>query len=527
VSGALTYVELFAGAGGLSLGLDRAGWHCAGHAEIEPHARAVLRKHWPDTPLYGDVSTLDGTQWRGITLLSGGSPCQDLSIAGKREGLTGRRSGLFHHQVRLWRESEAPLLLWENVVGALSSNQGKDFARIISSILGEPVAVPRDGKRQRVKWATAGFVEGTRGVALAWRVLDLRRFGPPQRRRRVFIVAVRGGVISPRDVLFDAESVRGDSDAGGTAGQADPGAAVVESGVRCFIPWASQNARIYSGEGDAPTLSANAGKAGLNRQAVLDTQANPEAAIVGAGAGGEQGVMPTLYGFGHGWQGHHNSTYSVLDTRALAVNISDSRVSLDSEMGTLGARSGGQEVGAQTRGVVLVVDKQGGQVDVDVSPTLKTDLAHQMGPVVAPEPLTFKVRGGVEVDSHGKVAGKGYLGAEGEAFTLGVSQDQYVFDARGNGDGQTCNTLAGDHQNRVTDYTAIVAAPRPRRLMPVECERLMSWPDGWTEYGIDEQGREYRLKDTPRYKCCGNGVGSVVAEWIGRRILTQTQTETL
>jgi len=393
-----TYVELFAGAGGLSFGLDCAGWHCAGHAEIEPHARAVLRKHWPDTPLYGDVSTLDGTQWRGITLLSGGSPCQDLSIAGKREGLTGRRSGLFHHQVRLWNESEAPLLLWENVCGALSSNQGKDFARIISSILGEPVAVPRDARRQRVKWATAGYVEGTRGVSLAWRVLDLRRFGVPQRRRRVFIVASRTPLVCPRELLSLDDGLQGHPEAVGHARQADPGAAERESGVGGVTGFDAYNLAIT---GD-----------------VIAT-------ISGAAA-------------------DVNHTHGVLDTRALAVNISDSRVSIDPEMGTLGARSGGAEVGAQTRGV--------------------------------------------------------------------------VFDARGNGDGQTCNTLAGDHQNRVTDYTAIVAAPRPRRLMPVECERLMSWPDGWTEYGIDEQGREYRLKDTPRYKCCGNGVGAVVAEWIGRRI---------
>lgn len=138
-----TYIELFAGAGGLSLGLDRGGWHCLGHAEVDDHARAVLRHRWPDTPLYGDVATLDGTGWRGVTMISGGSPCQDLSIAGKREGLSGRRSGLFFHQVRLWRESEAHLLLWENVVGALSSNQGKDFARILSTIVGEPIAVMR------------------------------------------------------------------------------------------------------------------------------------------------------------------------------------------------------------------------------------------------------------------------------------------------------------------------------------------------------------------------------------------------
>ncbi len=378
----LTYVELFAGAGGLSLGLDRAGWHCVAHAEIEPHARAVLRRHWPDTPLYGDVAALDGTQFRGVTLLSGGSPCQDLSIAGKREGLSGRRSGLFHHQVRIWRESEAPLLLWENVVGALSSNQGKDFARILSTITGAPVAVPRDGRRRRLKWANAGFIQGTRGVALAWRVLNLREFGIPQRRRRVFILASRTSRVNPREVLLDAESVRGHSQARTEARQVDSRAAAVvaqgggaigfdaynlaitgdviatisgaasdvnhthgvlqDAGIKCLTPWEPQSARIYDASGGAPTLSANGGKAGQNRQAVFDAY-------------------------------------------AIAINA------------------------------------------------------------------------------------------------------------------------AQPH-------------PRPRRLMPVECERLMHWPDGWTADGIDEKGRSYACADTPRYKLVGNGVGSPVAEWIGRRI---------
>ena len=418
-----TYIELFAGAGGLSLGLDRAGWHCLGHAEVDDHARAVLRHRWPDTPLYGDVATLDGTGWRGVTMISGGSPCQDLSIAGRREGLSGRRSGLFFHQVRLWRESEAPLLLWENVVGALSSNQGKDFARILSTIVGEPLAVPRGANRERLKWPKAGSVVGTTGVSVAWRVLDLRRFGIPQRRRRVFIIASRSGFVCPRAVLLDAARVRGDSDASATARQADSGAVAVESGT-----------------------------------------------------GG-----------------------------ALAVNISNSVVSL----------------------------------------------------VVASEPLAFKLRGGVEIDAHGDKAGEGFLGVTGEVFTLGTAPDQYLFDARGNGDGQTYNTLPGDHQNRVTDYTAIVVPtitmgahpaapglngqdaaqfadailraqptlPRPRRLLPIECERLMSWPDDWTADGIDERGRRYALKDTPRYRLCGNGVGSIVAEWIGRRIIHHLPSE--
>lgn len=199
---ALRYVELFAGAGGLSMGLDAAGFVPVAHAEIEPHARAVLRHHWPAVPLYGDVAQVDGTLFRGVTLLSGGSPCQDLSVAGKRAGLGGARSGLFHEQVRIWKESEAPYFLWENVLGALSSNKGHDFAAVLSAIVGADVAVPADG------WKRGGVASGRDAVA-AWRVLDLQHFGPPQRRVRVFVVAARTGGVDPAEVLALSEGVCG------------------------------------------------------------------------------------------------------------------------------------------------------------------------------------------------------------------------------------------------------------------------------------------------------------------------------
>jgi DNA (cytosine-5)-methyltransferase 1 len=141
----LTYAELFAGAGGLSMGLEAAGFHAIAHAEIEPHARAVLRHKWPETRLDGDVTKINGKDYEGCTLLSGGSPCQDLSVAGKRAGLGGARSGLFYEQVRIWNESGAPYLLWENVGGALSSNNGRDFAAVLSALVGATITVPSDG----------------------------------------------------------------------------------------------------------------------------------------------------------------------------------------------------------------------------------------------------------------------------------------------------------------------------------------------------------------------------------------------
>jgi DNA (cytosine-5)-methyltransferase 1 len=199
----LTYAELFAGAGGLSMGLEAAGFHAVAHAEIEPHARAVLRRHWPDTRLDGDVTKIDGRDYAGVTLLSGGSPCQDLSVAGKRAGLGGARSGLFYEQVRLWNESGAPYLLWENVGGALSSNNGRDFAAVLSALVGSPVPVPADG------WRGGGGVVAGRTAVGAFRVLDLQHFGPPQRRVRVFVLAARAGGVDPAEVLALGESVCG------------------------------------------------------------------------------------------------------------------------------------------------------------------------------------------------------------------------------------------------------------------------------------------------------------------------------
>ena len=199
----MRYVELFAGAGGLSMGLEAAGMVPVAHAEIEPHARAVLRHHWPNTPLHGDVTQVDWTQYAGqVALVAAGSPCQDLSVAGKRAGLAGARSGLFYELIRAWDETGATYCLWENVDGARSSNKGADLASVLSAFVGGSVDVPRDG------WRRAGVVAGATGVA-AWRVLDLQHFGPPQRRRRIFVLAARAGGVDPAEVLALSEGVCG------------------------------------------------------------------------------------------------------------------------------------------------------------------------------------------------------------------------------------------------------------------------------------------------------------------------------
>jgi len=240
------YVELFAGGGGLSHGLDRAGHTCVAHAEIEPHARAVLRARWPDVPLLGDVRDIAGATFAGaVDIVSGGSPCQDLSVAGKRAGMTegsGTRSALYFEQLRIWRESRAPYFLWENVAGAFSSNNGYDFAAVLSAVVGRDLVADgsiRPDKRGKLKWLRAGRAVGPAGVA-AWRVFDLQHFGPPQRRVRVFVIGARTGGVDPGEILALGEGVCGhpsprEQAREATTGGAAPGAVAISNSSTCGI----------------------------------------------------------------------------------------------------------------------------------------------------------------------------------------------------------------------------------------------------------------------------------------------------
>ena len=238
-------LSLFSGAGGLDLGLEAAGMEIIALCEIEAKARAVLRHHWPDTPIYNDVKevtrerlTADGLPTPHI--VAGGSPCQDLSIAGRRTGLSGGRSGLFWEQTRIADEYEADII-WENVAGALSSSEGADFAAVLWGITGALPELPAKGK-----WSKSGVVVGPKRVAL-WRILDAQRFGVPQRRRRVYVIGCSREV-APwfAALLFELESSSGDSEAGFSEGEGTAGT------VEEFVESAGGGA---SGDGSGESLT--------------------------------------------------------------------------------------------------------------------------------------------------------------------------------------------------------------------------------------------------------------------------------
>jgi DNA (cytosine-5)-methyltransferase 1 len=211
------------GIGGFDKGFEDNGIETVWQSEIEPNAAAVLRHRFKGVPNYGDMRLIyngDGRTIEPIDILHGGTPCQDLSVAGKRKGLDGERSGLFFHFIRIAKRIRAHgggrIVVWENVPGAFSSNDGRDYACVLRAFTGVTVEVPVDG------WGNAGFVATPFSCRwnVAWRVLDSQYFGVPQRRRRIFLVASAGDA-SCIEILFEPEGLFRDPPARRTQGQGD------------------------------------------------------------------------------------------------------------------------------------------------------------------------------------------------------------------------------------------------------------------------------------------------------------------
>jgi DNA (cytosine-5)-methyltransferase 1 len=187
----LTGVSLFAGVGGFDLAMQRQGVKVVASVEIDKKCNEVLAKHFPNAKQFTDVTEVKGedlinagfTPSKGI--ITGGFPCQDLSVAGKRAGLAGERSGLFWEIARIVEETQSEYFIIENVPGLLSSNKGADFGVVVGTM-------------------------ADLGYSVGWRVLDAQYFGVPQRRKRVFIVGRRATSGGVAEILFKPEGLRRD-----------------------------------------------------------------------------------------------------------------------------------------------------------------------------------------------------------------------------------------------------------------------------------------------------------------------------
>jgi DNA-cytosine methyltransferase len=284
---ALTAVSLFAGVGGFDLALERAGVKVIASVEIDKKASSILARHFPNSKLFSDVKEVTGEQLisagfipeRGI--ITGGFPCQDVSVAGKRAGLTGVRTGLFWEIIRLLKETQAQYFILENVPGLLSSNEGRDMGTVLGAL------------------AECGY-------GVAYRILDSQYFGVPQRRRRVFIVGSLGDSgRTPSEILALVEGRAGyletsqqerKTTSPKIAGGADPFIKIIRSGARAED--GSLPAEVWAERDIAPTLSAfdNGGESRATVLIIDGTRVNDVRVY-------EDGIVPTVvarYGTGGG-----------------------------------------------------------------------------------------------------------------------------------------------------------------------------------------------------------------------------------
>ena len=527
----------------------------------------------------GDITKISGYNVPIPDCVIGGSPCQDLSVAGKRAGLDGERSGLFIEQIRIIKElREAYVrtygrtdnirpryMVWENVTGALSSGtpKGEDFRIVLeetAKIADENAVIPEPPKG---KWTNAGCIMGN-GWSIAWRIFDNQFWGTPQRRRRIALVADFGGQSAP-EILFVRKGVSGDFDESQQAGKrtaADPQGSV----------------GVYDREGDV--IGAD-----LYNQCLTGDKAKP----LTASATDSDHVPCVVHGFPLGFRPENVRLYE--DCATTLCN---------------GTRPG------FTNGILYCVDQGGGKsacnVTEDKTPTLTC--THGGEPVVAYSVENHPADSRVDIDGSGKVqtltsrmgTGGGnvplvlecysksrraqsdtdyetwkesgvantlnvfdqgdsratdlvvaidraaYNQGQNAQFDIGVSEDGIAHTLVAKGPGAVCYAIEGNgarpsHKgdgykesdvmytlNTVDRHSVAYKQKRKyivRRLTPLECERLQGYPDYWTDIGewTDSNWKLRKTSDTARYKALGNSIARPAWKWVIKRISAQYERD--
>ena len=511
----------------------------------------------------GDITKINGGEAPVVDVVIGGSPCQDLSIAGKRAGLAGARSGLYMEQIRIIKEMRERdmasgrtgefvrprYMVWENVPGAFSSNRGKDFAAVLEEAIriAEPEApdieVPEKG------WNTWGGYHDEMGGrwSVAWRVLDAQHWGVPQRRRRIALVADFGGDTA-WEILFNRQSMSGypaesgaegegpatgaESGAGG-AGK-DAGSVIclqgnaidradtagcngkgwkedvcytlntidrpaVCAGLDCLTPWDCQSKRVYSEAGVMPTLPAGE-NSGQNQEAVLCAGFKLGNSEQARSIGYAEEQAPTL-----------NAECGGNKPAVLCLNDQGGNVMGVSHdvSGTLRAQEHGHQPSILDMSHACDVIRDCGEV----APSLQA----RMGTGGNQIPLTYQMQGFGDY-REGGVASSCKQRDFKDSTDLVCSVDCRNFTEGGEINGTLQAKESGGQSlnlNNTVRQNMVV-----RRLTPLECERLQGFPDHWTDLGewTDSRGKRHEDADSPRDKALGNSIALPPWKWLLKRL---------
>lgn len=505
----MRYLSLFSGIEAATMAWHDLGWEPVAFSEIEQFPCAVLTHHYPDIPNLGDVTKITEEQIKAlgnIDLVVFGSPCTDLSIAGKRLGFKDAegnetRSGLFTTAIRIIRwarkHNGCRFALWENVPGAFSSNKGADFAQVVGEMAGlRDVAIPKNG------WGTEGAAVGDNGM-LEWACLDAQWFGLAQRRKRVFALVDFGDWVSRPPILLERHSLRGNTPPSREAGQevthdvapclTSSGRGVERAGdtrarpvVACF------GGGNTSGQIDAsPTLNAHGVRLDFESECfAIQAGALKENINIGPGGMGiQEGIAYTLE--------------ARAEVQAIAVYHSTGAGYWQEGCGTLRARPQDSH-----ENLIAFSCKDHGADAGSISPTLRSMNSANSNQ---------NAGGQVAIAFPERLSGTQYASTEDLSPSLCAKNPMAVsFRACGQ-DGFSPDVVTPpilSSEGGGAGVPSIQKGMVVRRLLPVECERLQGFPSGYTD--VPYRGKP--AADGPRYKSLGNSMAVPVMRYIGEQI---------
>ncbi len=531
--------SLFDGIGGFPYSGSKFGIEPVWASEIEPWPIKVTEKHFPDMKHLGDITQINGAEIEPVDVITFGSPCTRLSVAGRHDGfditfkcegnnnqphdcykntiratdkyqylykdtcpICGKElcetneSALFFHAIRIIKEMRCAtngayprFIVWENVPGAFSSNKGEDFRAVLEEITEAEIPMPRGGK-----WATAGMVR-TEQVDVAWRTLDAQHWGVPQRRRRIFLVADFGG-FSASEILFESESLRGDPAESGeegqeTAGDTRDGAKESNQSIAYSFDSLSSNSmkssNPYSGcrevtvakciDTTNPCPSKNQGGIGILQPSRINC--TPE---------GITGTVSSKWAKGTGGpSGDECQNLVVVPAIAIDSNCQDSRFKITGGIvPTLPAKMG---TGGNNGPMLLAFNGREDPVSGQVAGALGSSLP-QAQCIAYPEPANT------------------LLSKANMSFRDDQDNIVVVNTLTSRMDGSPC--VDRGPQMIIQNYTV-------RRLTPLECLRLQGYPDWW----LDIDG----MSDTAKYKAIGNSIAVPCVDYVMSGIAEIFQTQ--
>ena len=560
----MTLGSLFDGIGGFPL----AAVHCGGvpvwASEIEPFPMRVTKLRFPDMIHVGDITKLDGAKLPPVDVICGGSPCQDLSVAGLRKGLAGDRSGLFMDQVRIVKEMRAEderrgvsddfirprYLVWENVPGAFSSANGEDFRAVIEEIVHIKDSTCHVPRPDTGRWESAGAAILGDQFSLAWRVLDAQYWGVAQRRRRIFLVADFGGLTAPK-ILFEQERLLRDPAEGQGQGKgvttaagnssADSGGSRVaeEKQVDIFAFHINQREETINLNGISGALMATTNMQmqtfvaeGMRK---FESAEKKEECLCLNDQGGERmdvsvDITATLRA---GMSGHPPLVMGIQQGSAGTEEIPDPALTEEAETG-----GNNQQILFENHGIDA---RYTGPHEVAPTMSARYGTGGNNVPLVSDMPESYCIAGNI-IDREVQNGGNG-LGCQPDiSYTL-TSADRHAVFSRQRSDEFLQNRVTATQSARQhKDATDLVCEPYQntvgtigytdhkginnqyvsedkcivenrkliRRLTPLECERLQGFPDHWT----DIPG----ASDSARYKALGNSVAIPCVDFVLRGI---------